>query len=158
MAREKISSDPKQAKLWVSILYLVFLVFMGFGGLAIFYGHVVYGVILLVLTGSIAAWLSSSKTIWDFNRARMVTINEKELLVDGKYQIGLERVIAVEPFVQIRKLRSFKIILRSEDVKLGKNIVFVLWDHVMLRKYRSPEVFIKYIMELVEARKEELDV
>lgn len=158
MPKEKLSSDPKQARLWVNILYLVFVILMSFGGLMIFYGYLVYGIIFLLITGPVAVWLGSSKTIRDFNRARTVFLDEHNLIVDGRYSIGLERVTSVEPFVQIRQLRSFKITLRSEDVKLGKTIVFVVWEHVMLRKYRSEENLIKRIMDRVEARKEELDV
>ena len=155
--KRKISSAPSTAKHRVLILYLIFLALMIFGVLIVVFQSMVVGIIWLVVSGGIATWISSSHTVRDYNHAKMIFMTDTAIEVDGKHLIPLERINAIEPFIHLKGLSSFKIVLRSDHHILGKKIVFVLVDAVIEKKYRTKEIFMRRFMEQVDQRKEFLD-
>ena len=154
--KQKISSDPALVTNRIIVTYIVLGV-LALLGLFILKFYTTLGMAWLVVSGVALLWVSYSEKVRFLRKARTIVMTSNAIVVDGRYNIGLERIVSIENFLHLRNLSSFKINLRSDDPKLGKILYFVVLDNVLQNRFGGAATFLKKLTSVINERKEVVD-
>lgn len=155
MANQKrtISSDPALSRTRLIVIYSVLIILTLFGFLILKF-FLMLGVVWLMISIGAMVWLSASSKIRGLLNAHNIVFSDGTMEVDGTHNIALERIVAIEPLIHLRGLTGFKVVLRSDDYKLGKSFVFVVLDDVIKRRYGNEKRFLNKLMTHIEERRD----
>ncbi len=156
LKKQRISSDPSLVTNRIIVLYVV-LFSLALLGLFILKFYTKLGIAWLIGCAAVSLWVSYSERVRFLRKARNIVMAPNAIEVDGKYSIGLERVVSIESFLHLRNLSSFRINLRSDDQKYGKTLYFVVLDSVLQSRYGGAAAFIQKLTSVINERKEVVD-
>ncbi len=154
--KQKISSDPSLVTNRIILLYAI-LVSLGLFGLFVLKFYTILGIVWLVVCGIVFLWVSYSEQVRVLRKAKNIIMTTNAIEVEGRYAIGLDRVVNIQSYLHLRNLSSFKINLRSDDPKFGKTLYFVVLDSVLQSRYGGEKAFLKILTSVIDERKEAVD-